>query len=151
MKENETLSSLEIRRVFSSDQSTVFDALTKPEIMAEWFYGMEAGRAEVDSDLRVGGAYEIRMFNKDGAAASCAEYAPHGEYLEIDPPNRLSFTWVSEGFVDHSVVTIDLKSVEGGTELTLRHELPESVSGEHEGGWNTCLNHLVEVLSAKAS
>ena len=89
MKQNETLSALEIRRVFASDQSTVFNALTKPEIMAEWFYGMEECRAEVDCDLRVGGAYEIRMFNKDGESATCAEYAPHGEYLEIDPPNRL--------------------------------------------------------------
>jgi uncharacterized protein YndB with AHSA1/START domain len=77
--------------------------------MAEWFYGMEAGRAEVNSDLRVGGAYEIPTFNKEGAAATCAEYAPHGKYLEIDPPNRLSLTWVSEGFVDHSVVIIDSK------------------------------------------
>lgn len=85
------------------------------------------------------------------AAASRAEYAPHGDYLEIYPPNRLSLTWVTEGFVDHSVVTIDLKSVDSGTEMSLRRELPESVAGEHEGGWSICLNHLVEVLSAQAS
>ena len=150
MKENEMLSSLEIRRVISSDPSSVFDALTNPKTMAEWFYGMEEGRAEVDSDLRIGGTYEIRMFNKEGVASLCADYAPHGEYLEIDPPNRLAFTWVSEGFVDHSVVTIDLKPVDDGTELTLRHDLPESVAGEHEGGWNNCLNHLVDVLAAKS-
>lgn len=35
MKENEVVTSLEIRRVFSSDQLAVFDALTKPEIIAE--------------------------------------------------------------------------------------------------------------------
>ena len=38
--------------------------------------------------------------------------APHGEYLEIDPPIVLPSLRVLEGFVDHSIVTIDLKSVD---------------------------------------
>ncbi len=133
---------LEIKRTYKASQTKVFDALTKPEIMAEWFYGMDDGRAEVESDFKVGGAYVIRMFKGDGTQSDCAEYAPHGEFLEIDPPNKVAFTWISEGFVDHSIVTISLLSVEDGTELTLRHELPENVLPEHRQGWETCLGNL---------
>ncbi len=142
MKENDVLSLLEIKRYVSADQRSVFDALTKPEIMSKWFYGMDEGRAEVDSDFRVGGKYEIRMFRQDGSTSDCADYAPHGEFLEIDPPNRVSFTWISEGFVDHSVVTITLEGQGDRTELTLRHELPEQVASEHRQGWEACLGNL---------
>ncbi len=142
MKENDVLSMLEIKRVFATDRLTLFEALTRPEIMAEWFYGMEEGRAEVDSDFRVGGKYEIRMYKADGEESGCAEYAPHGEFLEIDAPSKVVFTWISEGFVDHSVVTISLEETDGSTELTLRHELPEPLIPPHREGWGTCLGNL---------
>ena len=142
MSQNETLAMLEIKRTYKTSQETLFDALTKPEIMAEWFYGMDEGRAEVESDFKVGGEYVIRMFKGDGSASDCADYAPHGEFLEIDAPNKVAFTWISEGFVDHSVVTISLVTVDGGTELTLRHELPEQVLPEHRQGWECCLGNL---------
>jgi uncharacterized protein YndB with AHSA1/START domain len=37
MKENEVLSLLEIRKTICGKRDAVFDALTKPEIMSEWF------------------------------------------------------------------------------------------------------------------
>lgn len=45
MSDNEILSMLEIKRTYNASQETVFDALTKPEIMAKWFYGMQVLRA----------------------------------------------------------------------------------------------------------
>jgi len=63
--------------------------------MSQWFYGMDMGHAEVESDFRVGGEYVIRMFKADGSSSDCADYAPHGKFLEIDAPNKVSFTWVS--------------------------------------------------------
>ncbi len=143
MKENEVLSMLEIRKTVRGKLDAVFDALTKPEIMSEWFYGMDQGSAEIESDFRVGGQYVIRMFKNDGSASGCAEYEPHGQFLEIDRPNKIVFTWISEGFVDHSVVTISLVATEDGTELTLRHELPEAVADVHKEGWNACLGNLI--------
>ncbi len=142
MSENETIAMLEIKRNLNAAQSDVYDALTKPEIMAEWFFGMEGGSAKIESDFRVGGKYVINMFKGDGSSSDCADYAPHGSFLEIDSPNKIVFTWISEGFVDHSVVTISLSTTEEGTELTLRHELPEQVVNEHRQGWETCLGHL---------
>ncbi len=149
MKENEVLSMLEIKRTIGGKVDTVFDALTKPEIMAKWFYGMDEGRAEVEIDFRVGGEFVIHMFKADGSASSCAEYEPHGKYLEIDRPNKVVFTWISEGFVDHSVVTITLKAIDDETELTLRHELPENVVDAHREGWNACLGNLTKNCFSK--
>jgi len=54
----------------------------------------------------------------------------------------LAFTWISEGFVEYSVVTISLRSLGAETELTLRHEMPEAVADPHREGWNACLANL---------
>lgn len=142
MKENEVLSILEIKKTIKGNLDTVFEALTKPEIMAQWFYGTDGGRTEVESDFRVGGEYLIRMFKKEGSTSDCAEYEPHGKFLEIDKPNKVVFTWISEGFVDNSIVTISLKALGDETELTLRHELPEQVADVHREGWEACLGNL---------
>ena len=142
MSGNDTLALLEIKRTYPASPERIFDALTQPQLMAKWFFGMEDGRAEVESDLRVGGQYRIRMFKPDGSGSECADYDPHGEYLEIDRPRKLVFTWISEGFVDYSVVTILLEPRGDETELILRHELPEAVVAPHREGWSACLSHL---------
>lgn len=138
---------LEISRELSAPPERVFAALTQPELMNQWFYGNTESSAQVESDFRVRGQYTVYMRNADGDLATCgpdneAGCAPHGEYLEIDPPRKLVFTWVSEGFVEHSVVTIELSPIERGTLLNLRHELPAAVAPAHREGWNACLNHL---------
>ena len=84
------------------------------------------------------------MFKSDGSASSWAEYEPHGEFLEIDRPNKIVFTWISEGFVDLSVLTISLVATEEGTKLILRHGLPEAVADVHNEGWNACLGNLAK-------
>ena len=133
---------LEIKRLYKTTKEVLFDALTQPDIMAKWFYGMDSGSAHVESDLKVGGKYVINMKHPDGSPNDCGDYMPHGEYLEIDPPNKLSFTWISEGFVDHSVVTIWLEERDDQVELTLRHELPQETKEPHVEGWTNCLQHL---------
>lgn len=143
---------LEIQRTFRAAPEAVFSALTDPSQMNRWFFGMESGSARVEQDFRVGGNYTVNMFGTGGKAGGChseegARAAPHGEYLEIDPPRKLAFTWISEGFVDMSTVTITLDPTEDGTRLTLRHELPDpSLLACHRDGWTNCLAHLAEWL-----
>ncbi|MBL4575200.1 MAG: SRPBCC domain-containing protein [Opitutaceae bacterium] len=138
MDKSKTLSLLEIERELSASREAVFSALTQPEKMSQWFFGMDDGYSEAEVDLRIGGKYTVRMYlpNKELACA------PHGEYLEIDPPQKLVFTWTAEGFVEHSVVTITLKESEKGTLLHLRHELPEEAVAEHRQGWIACSERL---------
>lgn len=143
MTTENTLTLLELSKVVPADRQRVFDALTQPELMNQWMYGMDEGRAEVENDLRPGGKYILKMIRPDDTLA----YAPQGEYLEIDPPNKISMTWSSEGFIDHSVLTFTLTEVDQGTQITLRHELPEFTVADHREGWITCLEHCETFFS----
>jgi uncharacterized protein YndB with AHSA1/START domain len=142
MDTSQSLSLLEIRKTLPADLQTVFNALTKPEFLNQWMYAMDEGSARTEVDLQTGGKYSVAMINKDGETVA----TPFGEFIEIDSPYKLSMTWITEGFVDHSVLTFELKEVEGGTELTLRHELPKSTVEDHRGGWTNCLQHLNSIL-----
>jgi uncharacterized protein YndB with AHSA1/START domain len=133
---------LVIKRLLKAERSRVFSALTDPAKMAEWFYGMETGQARVTSDFRVGGKYSIEMSNSEQRCA------PTGEYLEIIPPEKLVFSWSTEGLVENSTVTIELFEKGKQTELVLTHELPPDVIEPHQHGWLNCLDHL-EALLAK--
>ncbi len=73
---------------------------------------METGQAEVTADLRPGGNFEMGMFNEKGEE----ECKPHGIYLEIVPPERVVFTWTSEGSVKDTGAAIerfDVRTTEG--------------------------------------
>ena len=135
---------LVIRRLLKHDRAQVFSALTDPAKMAKWFYGMETGQAKVTVDLRPGGSFAIEMFNEKGEE----ECKLHGIYLEIVTPERVVFTWTSQGSVKDTKVVIELFERDGGTELVLTHELPPDMIESHRQGWTNCLLHLEALLSS---
>jgi uncharacterized protein YndB with AHSA1/START domain len=139
---NESPKKLVVKRLLKRDRREVFSALTDPVKMAKWFYGMETGQAKVTTDLRPGGKYLIEMFNEQGQ-----NHKARGTYLEIAPPERLVFTWTSEGFATDSKVTIELFERGEWTELVLTHELPEDMIEPHRQGWTNCLMHLEAFLN----
>jgi uncharacterized protein YndB with AHSA1/START domain len=130
--------SLELRRLLPGTAEEVFAAWTDPELMGGWM--SPVGHAEVDVDLRVGGRFRVVM----GAEGRRIEHA--GEYLEVAPARRLVFTWRSPYTgPEPSVVTIELRPAEKGTELLLTHKrLPEGQAEPHAGGWGRMLNRLAE-------
>jgi uncharacterized protein YndB with AHSA1/START domain len=69
-----------------------------------------------------------------------------GEYLVVDRPHKLSFTWFSLGTnKTRSVVTLDLEAAgDGETDLRLTHaDLPDAVAAtEHTQGWSEILDQL---------
>jgi uncharacterized protein YndB with AHSA1/START domain len=132
---------LVLKRILNANRARVFSALSDPAKMAEWFYGMESGRARVISDFRVGGKYRIEMSHDDQVCV------PTGEYLEIVPPEKLVFSWAIDGLVTDSKVTLELLEKGTKTELVLTHELPEEVKERHQDGWINCLNHLERLLA----
>jgi uncharacterized protein YndB with AHSA1/START domain len=73
-----------------------------------------------------------------------------GEYLVIDPPSRLSFTWVSAG-TDHlpTVVSVELLERGTSTELILTHRrLPPTSVDAHRRGWTDIIRQLEATLTA---
>jgi uncharacterized protein YndB with AHSA1/START domain len=124
----------------------VFEAWSRPEALSRWFVVEPSWRARATNDFRVGGGYRVEMRRDDGTI-----FVAFGEYLEIDPPRRLVFTWSSAAPpVRRSVVTIELAPAGAATELTLTHDLlPDSPEGRaHAIGWDGSLSSLERHLSS---
>ncbi len=77
---------------------------------------------------------------------------PHtGEYLEVNRPNKLVFSWISPFSADGSKVTIDFNAAGSRTtnvKLTHVRFVDEEARANHEGGWSNILVMLNETLSA---
>jgi uncharacterized protein YndB with AHSA1/START domain len=122
---------------------TVFEFFVDPEKMVEW----KGRRAELDP--RPGGIYRVEI-NEQAIA--------RGEYVEIDAPTRVVFTWGWEGQEsgEHAVppgssrVEIELTPVADGTLVRLRHlDLPEESRAIHGEGWDLYLGRLAAVVEGR--
>jgi uncharacterized protein YndB with AHSA1/START domain len=139
------LEGIRVERMLKAGRARVFRAWTQPELMARWFFPGEGWTCAVSSDLRVGGRWEVVMHDTEGAL-----HKQFGEYREIVPESRLVFTWSCPDLaVVDSVVTLELRELEHGTELSLTHELPPDpqVRSGHEHGWQGCLGNLDKALA----
>jgi uncharacterized protein YndB with AHSA1/START domain len=109
-----TPSDQEIRltRLFNAPKHLVFEAMTKPEHVKEWWGRLGEGYS-CEIDLRLGGAWRFVNRHPKG------EVAFYGEYREIAPPSRLVFTEIFEQFPDSvSVVTTEFTDEDGKTRMT---------------------------------
>lgn len=142
------MTSLTIVRTIAARPSVVFDALTEPEGIRQW-WGPDAGPVLVaETDLRVGGRFLVRFRMLDGS-----EHESSGEYLEVDPPQRLAMSWRwLKGGDDDGVSRIDisLRPIDGGTELTFTHARlsSDAARDSHKEGWTGALDKL-EAMFAK--
>lgn len=136
---------IDIRRRLPGTVAEIFKWWTEPDLLQEWMSPI--GTVEAEVDLRVGGALRVVM-RGDGTVIE-----HFGEYVEIDPPRRLVFTWVSPFTGDEpSLVTIELEP-EGAdaTQLHLVHSrTPESIAASHRDGWGAMLDRLRGKLRARA-
>jgi uncharacterized protein YndB with AHSA1/START domain len=118
-----TLSDQEIRmtRLFSAPRQFVFEAMTRPEHVKQWWGRLGEGYSVpvCEIDLRVGGAWRFVNRHPKGEAVF------YGEYREITPPSRLVFTEIFEQFPDSvSVVTTELTDEDGKTRMTATVRYP---------------------------
>jgi uncharacterized protein YndB with AHSA1/START domain len=136
---------LVVRRQIAVPRERVFEAWLDSESLAHWMRPGEFTHATVSVDPRVGGGFRIMMEGRTDDA-SCNEH--RGEYLAIEPPSLLSFTWISKA-TDHqpTVVTIEFHERGTGTELVLTHRRlpPKAVEG-HRKGWTDIVRLLDEAL-----
>jgi uncharacterized protein YndB with AHSA1/START domain len=134
---------LRLTRTIKASRQAVFKAWTEPEQMKQWMAPEGLDLPAVEADVRVGGAYRIQMISPDGAT-----HTAYGTYREINPPERLVYTWSwkeePHSDIGETLVTVTLEEAEGATEVTMLHEgLPtEERRKDHEEGWTSCLNRL---------
>ena len=137
----DTIKSLRITRLIKADRQAVWDAWTKPEHVKKWSCPEPGGVREIDADLRVGGAYTLTM-SVDGKV-----HTAFGTYREVDPPNRLVYTWdwkEKDNAVGETLVTVEFEERGDATRVVLVHEgfpAAEATQG-HDEGWSACLAHL---------
>jgi uncharacterized protein YndB with AHSA1/START domain len=113
---------------------TVFDFFTDPDKTIQWM-----GR-DAELDPRPGGIYRVDINGRDIA---------RGEFVELDPPRRIVFTWGWEAggsSVAPGASTIEVTLIpEGdGTRVRLVHQgLPsEDSQAAHRHGWEHYMPRL---------
>ncbi len=134
---------LRVAHRYAASAERVFDAWLDPELAGKWLFATATGRmVRAEIDARVGGSFNFTD-RRDGVDVEHV-----GEYLEIDRPRRLVFTFgVPKYSPAMTRVSIDIVPLGSGCELTLTHEdvLPEWAT-QSEAGWGMLLDALAGTL-----
>ncbi len=112
---------MQVRRetVFDAEREEVWDALTDPERLREWFAN------DVDLDLRPGGAGTFRW--DDGSVR-------YARVERVDEQRELEFEWWDDDG-GASVVSISLADSDDGTRVTVV-ESPAAAGLEASAEWS---------------
>lgn len=137
-----------VRRVHAAPER-IFDVWLDPTRVPEWMTarGDQDQMVSVAIEPRVGGSFSF-VVKRDGM-----NLLHGGEYLAVDRPRRLSFTWrVPRVSLETSVVTIELSPVDGETEMKLAHEgvFPE-LESLTEADWRSILDSVAALSAPEPS
>ena len=138
-----------ITRVLDAPRELVWAAWTEPEQFAAWF-GPEHFHVPVESvsiDLRPGGIFKSTMVDADGN-----EYPSTGTLVDVDPPERFSFT---EEDIDHPMMDRQFTVIrfndagDGRTELVIDVTMTcvDEMIPMANAGWNSTLDKLQGMLA----
>lgn len=135
-----------ITRRFDAPRAVVWQAITQPDLFAQWF-GTEAAPVDVHQwDLKPGGLWRATMHYEGN------ELPWSGRFEEIDAPERLVFTFTDEAEIGDAfeLLTFTLTEAGGETEFVLRQSggsLSDEEYGEAEKGTGTFLDALANVVA----
>jgi uncharacterized protein YndB with AHSA1/START domain len=133
---------LSLRLAVGVPPGTVFRALTEPTELATWWGPHGFTTLVTRLDLRVGGGYQFSMQPRDGDLFHLS-----GEFLEIDPPRHLVYTfrWEEPTPDDRdTVVALSLNAVGDSTEVSLVQATfaTEERLALHRSGWTDSFERL---------
>jgi uncharacterized protein YndB with AHSA1/START domain len=136
---------LQVRRTLPAAREEVFRAWTDPTLVRQWFKPAGGSSQGAEMDVRVGGRYRWAM-----KLLGHVYYAV-GEYIEVDPPRRLVFTFGWERALvrlTDSIVTVEFVDRGHETEVVITHErLPSRIQRTlHGAGWRVCLTNLARLV-----
>ena len=125
-----------------SPRNQVFNALTQADELIRWF------PTRSESDPQPGGkiklTWEFENANENGSQ--------EGNYVEVVPNEKVSYTWAAGSIP--TLVTFDLKEVNGETSVELDHSTEQDGADEkklqedHANQWGFFLMNLKSYLEA---
>lgn len=137
---------LNLTRMLPAPRAAVWSAITEPKQLARWWGPRGFTIPELDFDPRPGASYRIAMQPAEGD-----RFHLSGEFLEVDAPARLSFTfrWDPPNPDDReTTATLSLDERGGETEVqfTQGEFATEERRALHETGWGDSFGKLAELL-----
>lgn len=135
-----------VTRAIPAPAEAVFRAWTEPEQIRQWSCPPGATIRDSQVELVPGGAYRLLIEAEEGTL-----HTAFGVYREIDPPERLVYTWDWEeaaSAVGETLVTVEFVADGASTEVTVAHEgFPAAEAAEgHRLGWTWSLERLEDLL-----
>jgi uncharacterized protein YndB with AHSA1/START domain len=133
------------RTIINAPASKVWEALTTPEIIKQYFLG-----ADIISDWKVGSPIIYRGEWKG------KPFEDKGKILEFEPEKRLVSThWsplsgVPDAPENYHTITYELRGQNGSTEVTITQDNngSEEENLESEKNWNTMLDGMKKLLES---
>jgi len=141
---------LELTCDLDAPREQVFQALTEPATLAMWWGPSGFTTPEIELDLQVGGGYRFGMQPPEGELFHLA-----GEFIEIDPPSLLVYTfrWEEPDPDDlETVVRLSLHASDDGTRVSLSQGdfATQARLTLHTDGWTDSFVKLRQVFEAGA-
>ena len=137
---------LRLERSYPAPREALFRAWTEPGELVKW-WGPKGFTVPIcEMDVRPGGGWRTCMRSFKGN-----EHCVRGIYREVNPPERLVFTWAWEqgDMKDvETLVTVEFHDRDGATDMVLTHDGLPSVSARdaHDQGWSSSLDCLKDIL-----
>jgi uncharacterized protein YndB with AHSA1/START domain len=123
----------------------VFRALSTDEQAMWWGHEGMYRTHDYEIDLRPGGKWSCRATTAKGD-----DWTVGGEYITVDPPRVLEYTWVPswDNFLE-SRVRMEIEPTATGSRIHLTHtgfEGREGMTEGHTDGWNRVFGWLDEYV-----
>jgi uncharacterized protein YndB with AHSA1/START domain len=133
-----------VTRTFIASPERVYDAWLDPSLIQEWFAPGLGQTQPVAVDPRVGGAFRIVQI-RDGAPVGHS-----GEYLKLERPSDLAFTWAVDGVDDYSEVHVHIEPAAGGSSARLVHRVDagwKDYADKIHHAWLSMMKEMDAILS----
>jgi uncharacterized protein YndB with AHSA1/START domain len=137
---------IQLHRVIATRPEKVYRAFLESDALASWLppYGYLCTVHEIDA--RVGGGHRMSFRN----FTTGESHSFGGTYVELVPNERLVYTdrFDDPGLPGEMSVTVNLKAVSMGTEITIRQEgVPDVIPAEAcYLGWQDSLDKLTKLV-----
>ena len=137
---------LEFKRVLPAAPPEVFRLFADPDELAKWWGPAGFSVLSLDFNPAVGSSYRIEMQPPEGDA-----FYLTGEFREVDPPTRLSFTFVWEPPDPDDVETLvelSFREADDATEVDFRQGTfkTEERRELHRSGWGDSFEKVEAIV-----